>query len=398
MQLLCHPLFLIEELAHFLQLADAIADQNGVRTRRKHIGSLLFIVGGQVPGGERQGQLLGFSGRQKFGLLECPQLHPGHFQAAFGCGRIDLHHFPARHVSRIRHPDGNGDLLVIGYTVKRFQRERSIGQAEAKGVIDLLRRPGNGLKIPVAHKNIVGIADIVLRLVEIGGGRIVAKGGGKGVRQLAGGIDITAEDVRLRHGALHTALPGQQHGPDFGILYEPGGIHHAAHIQNNHDLVELGADLGNHLLFLRGEVEISVPRLTFPVPALRGKPADADNGGIAFRGSLLQKRRRDLRLHSIARLLARHPLARHIFPVECMQRGENLHLALGRLFFHTIAEVAHIGNRHVAAAAAAFHIVNTGLAKERRPTAAFQGQQLVFIFQQHHALRCRFPGQRDMRL
>lgn len=81
-----------------------------------------------------------------------------------------------------------------------------------------------------------------------------------------------------------------------------------------------------------------------------------------------------------------------------MQRGENLHLALGRLFFHTIAEVAHIGNRHVAAAAAAFHIVNTGLAKERHPAAAFQGQQMIFIFQQHHTLGCRFPGQGDMRL
>ena len=88
----------------------------------------------------------------------------------------------------------------------------------------------------------------------------------------------------------------------------------------------------------------------------------------------------------------------YILPVKCVQGRKNLHLALGRLFLHTVTEVSHIGNRHIAAAAAAFHIVHAGLAKEGHPAAAFQGQKMVFIFQQHHTLGCRFPGQGGMRL
>ena len=121
LQLPNHPLFFVMEIPHYLRRADTIARQNGICPRRKHIGSLLFIIGSQVPGGERQGQLLGFSGRQKFGLLECPQLQHRHLQAAFRRGAVDLHHFPARRVSRIRHPDRNKDFFVVPLGNQRFQ-------------------------------------------------------------------------------------------------------------------------------------------------------------------------------------------------------------------------------------------------------------------------------------
>ena len=172
-------------------------------------------------------------------------------------------------------------------------------------------------------------------------------------------------------------------------MRKPRRIHHAADVQHDHNLPERRRNVRDHALLLAGEIEVTIVRLTLAVPALGGEAADADDGSIVFPCSLLQKFGGHLRLRRIAGIFSSLVLLRHVLTVKLIQRSENRELALVFLLLHAVAEIADIRDRHVAAAAASLDIVRTGLAKQRN-TAAFLQRQLVFIFEQNHALgRCR---------
>ena len=110
--------------------------------------------------------------------------------------------------ARIGHAERDRDAFAVDLRFLTRQVEARIRQTEAERIVDLLRRAWDGLEIAVADENVVGIADVILRIVEIRGGRIVVERGCKCVRQFAGGRHVAAEDICLGHRTFHTTLPG----------------------------------------------------------------------------------------------------------------------------------------------------------------------------------------------
>ncbi len=161
----------------------------------------------------------------------------------------------------------------------------------------------------------------------------------------------------------------------------------AANIQHNYNFPEQRHDIRNHTLFLAGKIKICF----LSIAALSRIPANADDCRIAHCSSLRQKLCWDLRLCSTAGFAVFSVLLRHILSIEVMQRLKKRDFSLVLLFFHTVTEISDIRNGHVAAAASASYIVRTGLAEQSNTAPLTERQQMVFIFQQHHALGSRHP-------
>ena len=53
---------------------------------------------------------------------------------------------------------------------------------------------------------------------------------GKGIREMTGRADISAENIRCGEPAFHPSLPGEKRGFDFRFVFEPAGIHHTAYV------------------------------------------------------------------------------------------------------------------------------------------------------------------------
>ena len=71
-------------------------------------------------------------------------------------------------------------------------------------------------------------------------------------------------------------------------------------------------------------------------------------------------------------------------------------LALRLFFLYCIAEIARIGDRHVAAAAPALDIIDARLAEQRNTRSPVQRQQAVFILQKHHSIGSGAARERDV--
>ena len=131
---------------------------------------------------------------------------------------------------------------------------------------------------------------------------------------------------------------------------------------------------------------IDLVKGAFAIPAFAGKPTDGDDGHIREGHGALYQRVGQLRLIHGTGLPPGGVAGRHVGAVEGIRFLEYRHpVGVG---VHTVGEIVHIGHGHVAAAAAALHVVKGALAEQRYLRALGQGQQAARVLQKHHA----FPG------
>ena len=402
-ELLQHPILIYRvDKGDRPGIPDVHPHMEAVLTLLQHIGRgadpALVVIAGELAGCEGDRHRLRLAGGQQPCLGKAHQ-HPGRLaQLALGRLAVDLHHLAAGHAARVGHRDGHADVLVLDADLRLAQGEGGVAQPEAEGIAHLLRRAGNGLKVAVAHEDVVLVGDVVLGFVEARGGGVRREIHREGVVQPPAGAYIAAQHVRSGHAALHARLPGQQRRMNAGIVMEPGGVHHAAGVQHHcHP-----GEGRRHTLHQRGllpaEEVVAVEGLAGAVIALAGEAADGNHGRVRPGPGLHQQILGQGGLYGLPRMPVRSVLPGNIRPVVVAQRGEQANLALGFLFLQAIQDAADIGDRYVSAAAPALDVVRLSLAEHRDALSAAQGQQATLVLQQHHALTGRPAGQRPMLL
>ena len=124
----------------------------------------------------------------------------------------------------------------------------------------------------------IGGGDLVLQIIHVGVGEISKVVPGRssrqilyeGIRRLAGRIHGTVHDL-TQSGETGVAGAGSQdHGADLGILIHPAQLHGVVGVDDDNDLVKLGADLLDHVLFGDGELQIVLARLEVVIAAVVG--------------------------------------------------------------------------------------------------------------------------------
>ena len=371
------------------------------------------IKAGHVRGSEGQLHRLILAGFQQLCLLEGRQTALWLLEQAPGGGVVELNHLLARTVPSIGHPDGRLYFAVFRPGAHRLQSKAGVGQPVAKGIADLLRRPREGLKVPVAHIDVLGVLHIVGGVVEMLGGGVVGQIPGKGIGQLAARIGFSGEQRRNGRAPLHASLIGQQNRGDAIVLAEPGDIHHAAHVEYYRHLFKGGADLPYHAALFPGEIVVplgenslcsfghiqlvgpGVVRLLvkhrFPVPSLPGETAEDDDGRVRLLSGGVHQFPGQLRLGHQAGNVASLIPSGHIVPVEVGQGRKE-----GELLLQGVMHISGIGSGHIPAAAAPLHIVKAALAKQGHSGIGSQRKQAPVVFQQHSPLLGGLPGQGDM--
>ena len=164
--------------------------------RFRHLAQI--VIGRHIIYIEPQHHRLGLPGLQQPRLLKGRQLSGGFSQPALRRAVVDLHHLFSRPLSEVAHIHHHPQMMPPLFHLGHGKRELRVGQSEAEGIVHLLRRSGNGLKIAVSHIDILGIVHIVIRLVEIVSGGVVLQPPGKGIRQLAAGVFLPDEQLRRR--------------------------------------------------------------------------------------------------------------------------------------------------------------------------------------------------------
>ena len=420
-QLLDHPRFVQAPGVVRRPGAHVRAHEEAVVPRLQQPGGLLdlaqVVVGGHPGHGAAQLHPLALAGQQLARLLPAAQLAGRLAQLALGRGEVELHDLLAGEDAGVGHGQRRGEHVAVEAELGRGQLEAGVGQAEAEGVVHLRGRAGHGLKVAVAHVDVVLVVHEGVRLVEVVRGGVVFQRRGEGVRQLARGGVQPQQQLGLGQAALHARLPGHQRGVDAGIVPEEGRVEHAAHVQHHDHGVEGGLDLVHHVRLGVVQVEVAlgehglgqvILRVVHPharvlldpvkgalaVPALAGEAADGDDGRVGKGRRPLDELIRQLGLVHGAGLAALGVAGADVLAVEGVGALEQRHPV--RILLHAVGQVAGVGHGHVAAAAAALHVVVGALAEQRHLRAAAQRQRCVLVLQQHHALPGGVQAQFDV--
>ena len=338
--------------------------------------------------------LLGFSRLQTTGFRKCAQ-HLGRLaQLTLRRAVIKLHHFFSSNAACVRHTGLRCNLRHSIHLLKpcadTLNRKGSIGKPVSKRIIHLFRRPGNRLKIPVAHINIFRILHIILGFVKVCGGRIIIKGTGKGIHQLAGRIHIPTQNISHGKAAFNSRLPCQQHTLDPVIVLKPGRIHHTAHIQHYRYPGESRRNSVNHRLLLRRKVKITIAGNSLPVPAFTRKTADSNHRSVRKTSGCLQQLLRNSRLHGFSVFLSPRILLLYIFLIKMGKCIKYLKLSFRFLYLEPFINITRIRGCNFAASAASPHVINLSFSENRGLASSFQRQHPAFIFQKNHPFcRCR---------
>ena len=388
-----HPQLRHSDGALLLGGADIGAHIHGVVAGLQHPGVLVaggagVVIAGQVVHRELLIQHLAFPGLEQLGLFIGAQ-HPGSFaQNALGRGAVHLHHFLAGVAAGVLHGGFHPDGVAAQLHLDILQSEGSVGQAKAKGELDLVL--GEGLEVAVAHVNVLGV-DVGVVAQEVGGAGMVLIAVGDGVGELAAGSHGAGEHIGHSVSALHAALPHHQRGGD-GILLQPGQVHDAAGIDEHHGLCEGACHLGEQLPLRLGEVIAA--GLQGVLPVLAGGAADDHHGGLAAAGGRLHLAVLQGHLLKIAGPVAPEAHKGLVFLAP-------LGVGLGQLLVHLDAgvpqalhQVDGIGRVHVAAGAVAHvEVIQLHPSKHSHGGILLQGQGATLVFQQHNALGGRLTAQ-----
>ena len=363
------------------------------------------IIAGHLRQREADKNAFCLSGGQKAGLPVAGQLSGRLSKPALRRAVIHLYDFPAGTVAGVRYQDAGLRQTVFRTDLRFSQSETGIAEAEAERIYHLFLHAGNGFKIAVADVDVLCIVDIVFALMKVSAARIVLQIPGIGIRQLAAGAVQTHQKLSRRAASLHTALESHQQPLYPRIFLEACSFHHAAHIHDDNRLFKGGADLFHQRPFSVGQIEISLfkqgiahaQRVACPflrlfnlcpgssaVPAFSGKTADGNHGRVCKRARFAHHGFRQLRFRHHSRHPALRAFRGHIVPIELY--GTGIDTIRSVHFRQTVVQIPDIGRRHIAASAAALHIVNRCLSKKCDPAASPERQSPILIFQQYHAL------------
>ena len=267
-----------------------------------------------------QRQHFAFAGGQQLCFLEGGKASGGLLQQPLRRAVVQLHHLFAGAAAGVRHAHTHADLSVPFAGHQRHCLEFGVGKAVPERVHHLFIRAGQRFKVAVAHIDILGICHVVRRIEEPLRGGVIAQIARKGIRQLAAGVCSAGEQRRNGAAALHARLICQQHRRDARIRAKPRNIHHAAHVEHQHHLLERGTHLLDERALGLGAVKIAFAKnargnlrhcqLVLPgvrlvlvdvfvvaaVPPLAGKTAEHNNRDIRRRARLPHKLCGQLRL------------------------------------------------------------------------------------------------------
>ena len=383
------------------RLADVFAHAEAVCALFHYVGGLpnraLVVVGRERIWCKRN--------RQRFALIRFEQPRFGKADQRrrrlgdSSLRRVDirLQNVFARAQTRVRDRRAQRDFSRSVHAAAHIaQRKRRVAQAVTERIADGGRRAGDRFKVAIADEHILLILHIQPGFREIRRRRIGRKRRRERIRQMAGGADVSNQNIRRRQAALHAALPRQQRRADGGVIPKPEGIHHAAGVEHHRHARERRQHLFDHMLFLKGEEIIAVVRLTRSVVILTGEAADGEDGGIRKRARLLHEFVAQNGFARFARRRTRGKLRADVFGIKPLQRLKNLDLAFPLLDAKPLSQRTDVSDRRIAASAAALDIILLRFSKHRHARAMLQRERFVFVFEQHHALRRRSAGKRDV--
>ena len=231
----------------FLGIAHRGADVEAVVAGFEQVGALFdaaqIVEGGHEGGIDGQLEVDGLAGGEQGRFFKGAERAGGLAEAALGGLDIGLDDLAAGAGAGIFDPHRELDFSILFAAGEGGDGEGGVGQAEAEGIVDARGGALNGFEIAVADEDILVVFDVVVRLVEGGGGGIVVEGAGEGIGELAGGVDIAAEDIGFGEAAFGAGLPGEEGGADLLVVGEPIGIDHAADVEHDDDAIEGGCDL-----------------------------------------------------------------------------------------------------------------------------------------------------------
>ena len=255
------------------------AHKDAVITGFQHPG--VFVTGGagvvkagHGGHGEGDGQGLGLSGLEQLGLLEGAQHPAGLAQTSLRRAGVHLSHLFAVTGAGVLHRDLHTDGIAQGFHLDILQGKGGVGQAKAEG--ELHRVLLEGLKVAVSHIDILSILVVFLAQEVLAGVVLIAES--HSVAELAGGGDLSGEQVRHSVAALHAALPDEQRAAD-GVVTQPAQIQDAAGVDEHSGLLKGRAHLGQELFLVLGEVIAAGFQVVFP--SLASRPANDHQSGLA---------------------------------------------------------------------------------------------------------------------
>ena len=215
-------------------------------------------------------------------------------------------------------------------------------------IYDPFRRARYGLKIAVAHIDIIGVIHVSIRRMESLCGRIILQRSGKSICQLPRRAAVTHQQLRRRVAALHAALPGKQSRGNGVIVPDPARICHAAHIQENNDLRKMRGHILKHPVLRLRQVKVRVLKnrvrqmnmgksvlrlilrtaeIRFAVPPFSGIAAEGDNRRVRPRCRPLQQVSGNFRFRNQPRNSSLAVCLLHIMPVKFRAVRKYRHLS-----------------------------------------------------------------------
>ena len=226
--------------------------------------------------------------------------------------------------------------------------------------------------VAVADVQALAVLHVLLFAREIPGRRGVLVGQGQSLGQLAAGVHPAGEHV---HDGTGTGLPAQIGVQHCLAAADPARFHHAAGAQHHHEvLVGLRHSFQQLLLVLR-DADVAAVQ-AFALAGLVQTHAEHHHVGLAGQcGGLFHKGR-------VGGAAALIPCA------EACQRDV---VRLGG-----VLQVVHAGSIHRAGACALIAGRLRKITDEGHALPGLEGQQVILVFQQHHAFGGGTAGQRMM--
>ena len=144
------------------------------------------------------------------------------------------------------------------------------------------------------------------------------------------------------------------------------------------------------------KIEVAVAGFSLAVGAFARETADADDRGIGEQRRVLDHAVGEGSLGDAAGEFALAICLRDKVGIEIVQRLIDRHVTALRGIRHGIDEIVRESGRYLAGAAAAAYIVRAADPEERDTRPGLQREEVIVVFEQHHALGRRATGKRDV--
>ena len=229
----------------------AAAEMHRIFSGYHQICRLGFVIADHTAFGNRNGQLLCFTGCQQYSLFKADQFLGRLFKSPLRLGKIQLYNLFTGHISGIGNRNSYFQFTVVICAGSAFSFKGRIGHTVAKGVSAPVRI-GEGFKIAVAHIDVLFVDRIqphrpVVRnnsflsaraVIEVSGGRNTVIARRPCERKLRGGIDSARQHIHQCAAGKHTAQATVYHCVHL-IGFRKADADGVAHIQDHDQLFKV---------------------------------------------------------------------------------------------------------------------------------------------------------------